>query len=44
LSSCGVLAKPRPPFFDAVRVIGLAYAPLVLGIFIFFPYVGPLIG
>jgi hypothetical protein len=40
----GVLARPRPPFFDAVRVIGLAYAPLVLGIFIFFPYVGPLIG
>ncbi len=40
----GFLARPRPPFFDAVRVIGLAYAPLVLGIFIFLPYVGPLIG
>jgi hypothetical protein len=40
----GFLARPRPPFFSAVRVIGLAYAPLVLGIFIFFPYVGPLIG
>src|SRR3954471_4620942 len=40
----GLLAATRPPFFSAVRVIGLAYAPLVLGVFIFFPYVGPLIG
>jgi hypothetical protein len=40
----GVLARPRPPFFSAVRVIGLAYAPLIFGIFIFFPYIGPLIG
>jgi hypothetical protein len=40
----GVLARPRPPFFSAVRVIGLAYAPLVLGVFVFFPYIGPPIG
>jgi hypothetical protein len=39
-----VLARPRPPFFSAVRVIGLAYAPLILGVFVFFPYIGPLIG
>jgi hypothetical protein len=40
----GLLAPARPPFFSAVRVIGLAYAPLVLGVFVFFPYIGPLIG
>ena len=40
----GWLGATRPPFFSAVRVIGLAYAPLVLGVFIFFPYIGPLIG
>ena len=40
----GILAPARPPFFSAVRVIGLAFAPLVLGVFVFFPYIGPPIG
>jgi hypothetical protein len=40
----GLLGVPRPQFISAVRVIGLAYAPLLLGVFVFFPYLGPLIG
>jgi hypothetical protein len=40
----GLLGATRPPFVSAVRVIGLAYAPLLLSVFVFFPYVGPLIG
>lgn len=39
----GWLGATRPPFVSAVRVIGLAYAPLVLGVLVFFPYIGPLI-
>jgi hypothetical protein len=40
----GLLGVARPSLASAVRVIGLAYAPLVLGVFVFFPYVGPPIG
>jgi hypothetical protein len=40
----GLLGVTRPTLVSAVRVIGLAYAPLVLGFFVFFPYIGPLIG
>jgi hypothetical protein len=40
----GFFDPQRPPLVAAVRVIGLAYAPLVLGVFVFFPYIGPLLG
>jgi hypothetical protein len=40
----GLLGVARPSLASAVRVIGLAYAPLVLGIFVFFPYIGPMFG
>ena len=40
----GLFGVPRPSFLSAVRVMGLAYAPLVFGVFVFFPYLGPLIG
>src|SRR4051794_15805765 len=40
----GLLAAQRPPLVSAARVIGLAYAPLVLGVFVFLPYLGPAIG
>lgn len=39
----GALGVPRPSFISAVRVIGLAYAPLVLSVFVFMPYIGLLL-
>jgi hypothetical protein len=38
----GLLVE-RPSFVSAVRVIGLAYAPLLFGILVFLPYVGPML-
>jgi hypothetical protein len=40
----GLFQVERPAFNSAVRVMGLAYAPLLLGVFVFFPYLGPAIG
>ena len=40
----GLFGVPRPSFLSAVRVMGLAYAPLVFSVFVFFPYLGPLLG
>ena len=39
----GLLVPARPPLLSAVRVIGLAYAPLLLGVLVFLPCVGPLV-
>jgi len=40
----GLFGVARPSFVTAARVIGLGYAPLVLGFLVFLPYIGPLIG
>src|SRR5215471_6126350 len=39
----GLFGVARPSFVTAARVIGLGYAPLVLGFLIFLPYIGPLL-
>lgn len=39
----GALGVERPAFRSAARVIALAYAPLVLGFFVFLPYLGPML-
>jgi hypothetical protein len=39
----GWLGVDRPSLASAARVIGLAYAPLLLGFFVFLPYLGPLL-
>jgi hypothetical protein len=38
-----LLAGPRASFLTSVKVIGMAYAPLILSIFVFLPYIGILI-
>jgi hypothetical protein len=40
----GLFGVARPSFVTAARVIGIGYAPLVLGFLVFLPYLGPLIG
>jgi hypothetical protein len=39
-----LLVGPRASLATSVRVIGMAYAPLILSIFVFLPYIGILIG
>jgi len=39
----GLFGVARPSFVTAARVIGIGYAPLVLGFLVFLPYLGPLI-
>jgi hypothetical protein len=39
----GQFVAERPPFLSAVRVIGLAYAPLLLSGLVFLPYLGPIL-
>jgi hypothetical protein len=39
----GLLGVDKPSFLTAVRIIGLAYAPLLFGFFVFLPYLGPIV-
>jgi hypothetical protein len=39
----GLFRDTRPTLASAITVIGLAYAPLILGFFVFFPSLGPAI-
>ena len=39
----GLFGVERPSLLSAVKVIGLAYAPLLLGFLVFLPTVGPLV-
>jgi hypothetical protein len=39
----GLFGGERASFLPAVRVIGLAYAPLLFGVLVFLPYIGPLL-
>jgi hypothetical protein len=41
--SVGMFGAPRPPFLSVVRVIGLAYSPLLLGVLVFLPAIGPFV-
>jgi hypothetical protein len=40
----GFTRVERPTLAEAARVIGLAYAPLLLGFLVFLPYLGPILG
>jgi hypothetical protein len=41
--AAGLFVPERASFVSATRVIGLAYAPLVLGVLVFLPYIGPML-
>jgi hypothetical protein len=39
----GLFEGDRTSFLPAVRVLGLAYAPLLFGVLVFLPYIGPML-
>jgi hypothetical protein len=39
----GLFGGERASFLPAVRVLGLAYAPLLFGVLVFLPYIGPVL-
>jgi hypothetical protein len=39
----GLFGGDRASFLPAVRVLGLAYAPLLFGVLVFLPYIGPML-
>jgi len=39
----GLFGGDRASFAPAVRVLGLAYAPLLFGVLVFLPYIGPVL-